>query len=59
MTDDTTIDEFAEGEWDLGEILVERKQPKDSVTVYLSEASMRQSPRSPRPLRSTPCAVRT
>jgi hypothetical protein len=37
--DAAPIDEFAEGEWDLGEILVERKQPKDSVTVYLSEAA--------------------
>lgn len=39
MTDETTVDEFAEGEWDLGDILIERKQPKDLVTVYLNEVA--------------------
>lgn len=33
------VDEFAEEEWDLGEVLAERAQPKDSVTIYLNEAA--------------------
>jgi hypothetical protein len=38
MTDET-VDEFADGEWDLGDILTEQKQPTDTVDVYLNPAA--------------------
>jgi hypothetical protein len=38
MSDETITDPFGD-EWDLGEVLAERAQPTDTVTIFLNEAA--------------------